>query len=385
MKYIEIKIEEIHRDEKQPRLDFSSVMNPDDDLVVSIREHGVLQPILVRQAGDHRYIIIAGERRWRASRMAGRDTIPALVADDKQLRNGAKLDEASVLVLALTENIQRENLSEFETAQALGRLRDEFGFTQSDLAKRIGKSPTVVSKLLQLTKPENQDDIRVCRTSKDGKGIANTLAEFQQLPRPVQMTLRRIHDKTGGTFTENDFDKIRAFLKAGNELLETNVDNVMSATLSQLEDRARDFEIAKRSAVPRPVEPSGGAEPTGGVPAQALYREQSAPDALFVDTGKGQIHDSGSGFDFSGFLARAQAAVSGAPMPAAQPAVDFEADFEGFCNPPPQPAEIPPLDLSGVVLSGQQIKALLKALGADSEVNSLLAHRLLLESLRKLR
>ena len=72
-------------------------------------------------------------------------------------------------------------------------------------------------------------------------------------------------------------------------------------------------------------------------------------------------------------------------MPAAQPDVDFEADFEGFCNPPPQPAEIPPLDLSGVVLSGQQIKALLKALGAASEVNSLLAHRLLLESLRKLR
>lgn len=110
-------------------------------LAESIRSQGLLQPILVRPLGQERYEIIAGERRWRAARLAGLDQVPVLVR--------AIPDEAT-LAVALIENIQRENLNAIEEAVGLKRLVEEFGLTHEQTAKAVGRSRAAVSNLLRL-------------------------------------------------------------------------------------------------------------------------------------------------------------------------------------------------------------------------------------------
>jgi len=112
-----------------------------ESLADSIRSQGLLQPILVRPIGPERYEIIAGERRWRAARLAGLEQVPVLVR--------AIPDEAT-LAVALIENIQRENLNAIEEAVGLQRLVDEFGLTHEQAAKAVGRSRAAVSNLLRL-------------------------------------------------------------------------------------------------------------------------------------------------------------------------------------------------------------------------------------------
>lgn len=114
-----------------------------NDLAESIRRHGVMQPIVVRRlAGlDDRYEIIAGERRWRAARLAGLSEIPAIIRD---------LPDELAIALALIENIQREDLSPMEQAQALQRFHDEFGMSHQEIADAVGKARATVSNLLRL-------------------------------------------------------------------------------------------------------------------------------------------------------------------------------------------------------------------------------------------
>ena len=112
------------------------------ELADSIREQGVMQPILVRPVEGGRFEIIAGERRWRAAQKAGLREVPALVK---------AVPDQSALALALIENIQRENLNPIEEAQGLKRLIDEFGITHEAAAKAVGRSRSAVSNLLRLT------------------------------------------------------------------------------------------------------------------------------------------------------------------------------------------------------------------------------------------
>jgi ParB family transcriptional regulator, chromosome partitioning protein len=111
------------------------------ELAESIRSQGVMQPVLVRPAGPDRYEIIAGERRVRAARLAGLDQVPVLVKD--------VADEAAA-VMALIENIQREDLNPLEEAQGLKRLVDEFGLTHEQAAQAVGRSRSAASNLLRL-------------------------------------------------------------------------------------------------------------------------------------------------------------------------------------------------------------------------------------------
>ncbi|HEY9101998.1 ParB/RepB/Spo0J family partition protein [Chitinimonas sp.] len=111
------------------------------DLAESIRTQGVIQPILVRELGVDRYEIIAGERRWRASQKAGLTEVPVVVR---------KVSDEVVLVMALIENIQRENLNPLEEAIGLQRLIDEFGMTHEACAHAVGKSRSAVTNLLRL-------------------------------------------------------------------------------------------------------------------------------------------------------------------------------------------------------------------------------------------
>jgi ParB family chromosome partitioning protein len=123
----------------QPRQVFSEIEL--EDLASSLREHGVLQPVLVRPLGEDRFQLIAGERRWRASMRAGLETIPAIVRE---------VDDQTALELAIIENVQRHDISPFESATAFKRLATEFGLSQEKIAARVGKSRASVANTLRL-------------------------------------------------------------------------------------------------------------------------------------------------------------------------------------------------------------------------------------------
>jgi ParB family chromosome partitioning protein len=110
-------------------------------LADSIRQQGVMQPVVVRAVAEGRYELIAGERRWRATQLAELDSIPAIIRD---------VPDEAVIAMALIENIQRENLNPIEEAFALQRLQDEFGLTQNQVAEAVGKSRTTITNLLRL-------------------------------------------------------------------------------------------------------------------------------------------------------------------------------------------------------------------------------------------
>jgi len=141
----QLPVEFLQRGQYQPRRDFDQEAL--QELADSIRAQGVMQPIVVRQIGNQRYEIIAGERRWRACQLAGQADIPALVRDVS--------DEAAI-AMALIENIQRENLNPIEEAMALRRLQTEFSLSQQEVATAVGKSRSVVANLLRLLSLESE-------------------------------------------------------------------------------------------------------------------------------------------------------------------------------------------------------------------------------------
>jgi len=132
-------LDKIRPGKYQPRVDMSQESL--DELADSIRAQGVVQPIVVRPTEDGHYEIIAGERRWRACKLASLDTIPALVRD---------VPDVNAIAMALIENIQRENLNPMEEANALHRLREEFSMTHQEAAQAVGRSRAAVSNLLRL-------------------------------------------------------------------------------------------------------------------------------------------------------------------------------------------------------------------------------------------
>jgi ParB family chromosome partitioning protein len=141
---VHLGIEEIRADKKQPRRHFDEghIL----ELAESLKQKGVLQPILVRRA-DEGYVLIAGERRWRAAQRAGLRELPALVKE---------VSEREAFELALIENIQREDLNPVEEAEAYQRLVAEHGLTQEELAQRVGKDRSTVANSLRLLRlPDN--------------------------------------------------------------------------------------------------------------------------------------------------------------------------------------------------------------------------------------
>lgn len=135
----QIPVDLIQRGKYQPRRDM--VPEALEELAESIKAQGVMQPIVIRPIAGNKYEIIAGERRWRATQLAGLDKIPAVIRDVP--------DEAAI-AMALIENIQREDLNPIEEAIALKRLQDEFELTHQEVAEAVGKSRTAVTNLLRL-------------------------------------------------------------------------------------------------------------------------------------------------------------------------------------------------------------------------------------------
>ena len=134
----ELKLDEIVRDEEQPRREFDKEAL--EALAASIKEHGVLQPIVVTKE-EGKYKIVAGERRWRAAKIAGLDKIPAIIRT---------LDSQNRLELSIIENAQREDLNAIELATAYAKLKTQFNLTPEDIAAKVGKSEQAVQNTLRL-------------------------------------------------------------------------------------------------------------------------------------------------------------------------------------------------------------------------------------------
>ncbi|MBO4613026.1 MAG: ParB/RepB/Spo0J family partition protein [Bacteroidaceae bacterium] len=137
----EVMISSIYANPNQPRREFDETALK--ELADSIREIGIIQPITVRDMGDGTFVIIAGERRWRASQMAGLTTIPAYIRT---------VDDENMMEMALVENIQRENLNSMEIALAYQHLLEQYNMTQERLSERVGKNRSTVTNYLRLLK-----------------------------------------------------------------------------------------------------------------------------------------------------------------------------------------------------------------------------------------
>ena len=136
---IELKISQIEPNKSQPRTDFDEEKLA--ALAESIEEYGVITPIVVKKLENGFYKIIAGERRWRASKLAGKTTIPVIIKD---------YDDKETMEVALIENLQRENLNPFEEAKGYKELMDIFSLNQEDVAKKVGKSRSAVANSVRL-------------------------------------------------------------------------------------------------------------------------------------------------------------------------------------------------------------------------------------------
>ena len=144
-----VKLLDIEPNREQPRKQFDEEAL--SELSDSIAQHGVLQPLLVRPMPDGGYQLVAGERRWRASRMAGLTEVPVVIRD---------LTDAQVAELALVENLQRENLNPLEEANGYKELSDKFGYTQEKISEIVGKSrPSIANALRLLNLPEDVQEM----------------------------------------------------------------------------------------------------------------------------------------------------------------------------------------------------------------------------------
>ena len=153
----ELKLDDIVRDEEQPRREFDKEAL--EALAASIKEHGVLQPIVVTKE-DGKYKIVAGERRWRASRIAGLDKIPAIIRT---------LDSQNRLELSIIENAQREDLNAIELATAYAKLSNQFNLSPEDIAAKVGKSEQTINNTLRLlTLPDDIKKIMVKEKLTEG-------------------------------------------------------------------------------------------------------------------------------------------------------------------------------------------------------------------------
>ena len=187
----ELPLEKVVPNPSQPRMTWHEETL--QELAASIKEHGVLQPILVRPSGDQ-YEIIAGERRWRSSKIAGKETIPAIVE---------RFDDATALEIALIENLQREDLSPLDEAVIYQKMTGELGYSIRQLAGKLGKDKGYVENRLRLASAP--DDVREMVSKRyDTLSAAYELMKLEDkrrrrsLAKQVlagQLTLIRLHDR----------------------------------------------------------------------------------------------------------------------------------------------------------------------------------------------
>lgn len=222
----EISLGDIDPNPDQPRRSFSEESIA--QLAQSIREQGVLQPILVTPQNGGRYRIVAGERRWRASRAAGLDKVPVIVRD---------LDVIQQMEIALIENLQREDLNPIEVAQGIRSLMQQCGYTQETVANRLSKSRPAVANLLRLlTLPE--EVIELVRQGSLSAGHARVLAGLDDNARKLALGKETIEQG----YSVRQLEALAAAAKAEPEKQPAPKPRktALPAELTELESRIRE-------------------------------------------------------------------------------------------------------------------------------------------------
>lgn len=230
-RYFECDIEKISPNKYQPRSNFSE--NDLNELTLSIKEQGVIQPLIVRAVSNDTFELIAGERRLRASKLAGLSTVPVVRIDID--------NEKSLLEIALIENIQRTDLNAIEEAEAFQNLIERFGHTQDETAKRVGKNRSTVANTLRLLKlPVNiQTDIR---TGVLSEGHGRALVRLIDKPLQLQEVRSTVVDNgLSVRQTEKLIKKVSLSPRPRKELKKANPDEIptsyKNALLTQLTNR----------------------------------------------------------------------------------------------------------------------------------------------------
>lgn len=188
---LEIRISAIELNPFQPRSRFDE--DALAELAASIRELGIVQPLTVREVGDGKYQLIAGERRLRASRIAGLKTVPAYVRT---------ADDQAMLELALVENIQREDLDSIEVAISYQRLMEECSLTQEQLSERVGKQRSTVANYLRLLKLPAEIQLGI-RDRKLTMGHARTLISIEDIDQQINVYYQVINEDLSVRKTED--------------------------------------------------------------------------------------------------------------------------------------------------------------------------------------
>ncbi len=214
-----IKVREIEPNPAQPRRDFDEAAMA--ELAESIRKNGVISPIAVRKV-ENGYQIIAGERRWRASRLAGLNEIPALVIE---------ADDQLAFEMAMVENLQREDLNPLEEAEGFKELMERFHLTQEEVAEKVGKSrPTVANALRLLTLPQVLADL--VRSGELSQGHARTLLALPGEESMLQAAKMVLEQELSVRQTEK---LVKRMLAADQE--ETQTPNPNQIYIEELEHR----------------------------------------------------------------------------------------------------------------------------------------------------
>jgi len=221
-----LSLDAIITNPNQPRRVFNP--NPITELADSIRAHGVLQPLIVRRMGD-KFQIVAGERRWRAARLAGLSEVPVLIQ---------QVTDNEALEIALIENIQREDLNPIETAHAFDRLSREVGLSQEEIGKRTGKDRVTIANLIRLLRlPREVQELLAeqkismgharamlaLANADDQITLANSVAAQGLSVRAVEARVQKlISEKTAGKVKVQD-PNVRAATEELERLLGTRV------------------------------------------------------------------------------------------------------------------------------------------------------------------
>ncbi len=198
----EVPIGQIEANPDQPRREFDSVAL--EELANSIKQLGLVQPITVRQLAEHKFQIIAGERRWRASQLAGLTAIPAYIRTIK---------DENVMELALVENIQREDLNAIEIALAYEHLQEKSGLTQEKVAARVGKSRVAVTNYLRLLKLPAQVQMALQKKEID-MGHARALLSLNSPSQQIKL----FHEIQKNAFSVRKVEELCQQLNNGEDI-----------------------------------------------------------------------------------------------------------------------------------------------------------------------
>ncbi len=220
---IKLRISEIEPNRNQPRKDFNE--DSLDELADSIREYGVLQPLLVQKEENH-YRIIAGERRWRAAKKAGLKEIPAIIKD---------YTSQQVIEISLIENIQREDLNPIEEAMAYKRLLDEFQLKQDEVAERVSKSRVVITNAIRLLKlDERVQNMLIQDMLSAGHGRA--LLSIENKEEQYALAMRVLDEKLSVRETEK---LVKSILNPKKKKETVNFSESEELAYQNMQDRMR--------------------------------------------------------------------------------------------------------------------------------------------------